>query len=431
MFYCLFPISTLVTLIYDQILNMNKLISRLIYVAILLATTVIVLFVQPQLVYSLSPTPKAVQKLTPNDGAAGDLFGRSLAIGGDYGLIGAPYKDDKGIDSGAAYLFDLKSGQQLRKLTASDAKAGDLFGLSVAATDDYALVGAGYQDGLGIDSGTTYLFSTETGQQLRKLVANDLQAGDVFGFSVAIEGEYALVSAAYKDVQANDSGAAYLFNLDTGEQLQKFIPTDGRAGDVFGYDVAIAGNYGLIGAPYQDERGSDSGVAYVFDLTTGKQLYKLVASDGKAGSLFGYSVALINDTDSPYALIGAAYEDSKGKDNGSVYLFDLNTGKQLEKFVAEDNRAGDLFGSSVGMSDNYALVGASHHDAKGADSGAAYLFDLSNKNQLAKFTADDGSAGDLYGSTVEMKSNYGLIGAPYDDGKSMDSGSVYFLKFET
>ncbi len=45
-------------------------------------------------------------KLLPDDGAADDRFGISVAISGTTAIVGAYWHDDNGTDSGSAYLFD-------------------------------------------------------------------------------------------------------------------------------------------------------------------------------------------------------------------------------------------------------------------------------------------------------------------------------------
>ena len=99
-------------------------------------------------------------KLTASDGAAGDYFGRSVSISGDYALIGAWRDDDNGSSSGSAYVF-IRSGTtwtEQAKLTASDAAADDRFGLSVDISGDYALIGAYGDDDKGSSAGAAYFF---------------------------------------------------------------------------------------------------------------------------------------------------------------------------------------------------------------------------------------------------------------------------------
>ena len=84
------------------------------------------------------------QKLTADDAAAGDRFGSSVSISDNYAIIGAPDEDDDdNRDSGSAYIFKLGGGEwdQLQKLTADDAAAGDTFGKCVSIKGDYTIIG--------------------------------------------------------------------------------------------------------------------------------------------------------------------------------------------------------------------------------------------------------------------------------------------------
>ncbi|NOY42289.1 MAG: hypothetical protein GXP26_10690, partial [Planctomycetes bacterium] len=146
-----------------------------------------------------------------SDAATFDLFGISVAISGNTALLGASWDDDGGNSSGSAYLFDVTTGNQIAKLTAADAAANDYFGISVAISGNTALVGAYRDDDAGNASGSAYLFDVTTGNQIAKLTASDAAAFDEFGDSVAINGNTALVGAVWDGDAGFNSGSAYLF----------------------------------------------------------------------------------------------------------------------------------------------------------------------------------------------------------------------------
>jgi hypothetical protein len=79
----------------------------------------------------------------------------------------------------------------------------------------------------------------------------------------------------------------------------KLLASDGAAYDYFGFSVAVSGTTALVGAYFDDDNGSSSGSAYLFDTTTGTQLAKLLPSDGAADDYFGYSVS-VSGTTAPY-----------------------------------------------------------------------------------------------------------------------------------
>jgi outer membrane protein assembly factor BamB len=185
-----------------------------------------------------------------------------VALSAGKALVGAYQDDDFGSASGSAYIFDATNGAQLRKFTADDAAAGDGFGVALAISGNTALIGAPGDDDRGSNSGSAYLFDVNSGQQLRKLQPTDATAGFEFGISVAIKGNIALVSAALSNGQA---GSAYMFDVSTGVQLAKLIPSDGAAGDWFGNSVALDGASAIVAAVRDD---GHTGSAYLFGVTS-------------------------------------------------------------------------------------------------------------------------------------------------------------------
>ncbi|CAK0905907.1 unnamed protein product [Prorocentrum cordatum] len=274
-------------------------------------------------------TSAQMLKLLAGDGVAFDQFGVSVAVSSDGArvVVGADYyyADDQGIDFGSAYVLDGTTGERLLKLVASDGAALDHFGYSVAVSSDGARVVVGAIGEEDSSSGSAYVLDGTTGERLLKLVASDGAAGDQFGYSVAVssDGARVVVGAILDDDQAPDSGSAYVLDGTTGERLLKLVASDGAAGDQFGYSVAVSsdGARVVVGARGDDDQGSSSGSAYVFDGTTGERLLKLVASDGAAEDEFGYSVAV--SSDGARVVVGAIFDNDQGTSSGSAYVFDF------------------------------------------------------------------------------------------------------------
>lgn len=345
------------------------------------------------------------KKLIASDNAANDRFGYSVAVSGTKAIIGSVFNDINGIDSGAAYLFDATSGSQLFKLNASDGVSQDYFGTAVGISGNTIIVGAIGDDDKGSQSGSAYLFSSTTGNQLRKLAAGDGTADDLFGSSVAINGNYAVVGARGDNPKGSGSGSAYVFDAITGNQLWKLTASDGSPNDEFGLSVSVSGKYALIGAPGDNPKGSSSGSAYLFDVTTGQQLQKFVPSDGSAFNQFGYSVSI----DGNLAVMGSPYNTVRGhSDAGAAYVFDATTGAQLLKLTANDAADVDEFGF-VSISGDLVLVGAILDDLN----GSAYLFDANTGTQLQKFTASDILPGSnaQFGYAVGISDGLSVVGA--------------------
>ena len=363
-------------------------------------------------------------KLAAGDGAVQDVFGFSAALSGDTALVGALMDDDNGLESGSAYVFT-RSGvtwTQQAKLLASDGAANDWFGISVALSGDTALIGAWQDDDRGIDSGSAYVF-TRSGTvwtQQAKFLAADGVASNYFGRAVSLSGDTALVGEPSADDKGTDSGSAYVFTRSgvTWTQQAKLLAADGAASDTFGISVVLSGDTALVGAWKDDDRGVDSGSAYVFTRsgTTWGQQAKLLAADGATNDSFGFAVSLSGDT----ALVSAVYDDDRGGDSGSAYVFTRSgaTWSQQAKLLASDGAALDAFGWSVALSGEFALIGAYQDDDKGSNSGSAYVFTRSGTawSQQAKLTASDGAANDGFGYAVALSGNTALVGAYFDDG---------------
>ncbi|MBN2641846.1 MAG: hypothetical protein JXR78_09345 [Victivallales bacterium] len=362
-----------------------------------------------------------LMKLTASDGAQGDYFGRAVSADGNIAIVGAFQDGVSFYDYGSAYLFDVTTGIQLRKLTASDANHGDDFGYSVAIDGDVAIVGAKGDDEGGLNVGAAYLFDITTGNQLAKLMPSDptLTQNEYFGYSVAIDGNLAIVGAYGNDTAGSDSGSAYVFNVTTGSQTVKLTASDATAGDEFGKSVAINGNIAIVGAPGKDDGGLNSGAAYLFDATTGSQIAKVTALDAAENDYFGQSVAI----ESNVAIVGAHRKATVG----AAYLFNITTGSQLMKLTASDAAENDYFGYSVDIKNDIAVVGAMANDDGGSNSGSAYLFDVATGNQLKKLIASDAAENDRFGYSVSIGDAL-IIGAY---GNDTYTGAAYLFDLNT
>jgi hypothetical protein len=318
-----------------------------------------------------------------------DSFGRSVAISGDYAVIGAPLKDGINVDEGAAYIFHRAadgSWDSGTKIIAPDPAVNDSFGRSVAISGDYTVIGAPLKDGINVDEGAAYIFHRATGNiwgNIKKITSHDSAFEGRFGWSVAIDGDYAVIGAYWEDGEPvspkTDAGAAYIFhqvsagNWDNGTKIMAPNP---MAFDFFGHSVAISGDYAIIGAYDRQVQGPFSGAAFIFH-RTGQNAWddvkEIKALDAAIDDRFGWSVAIDGD----YVVVGAYLEDEGAGDAGAAYIFRRISGNNWDngtKIMASDPSQSDLFGFSVAISGDYAIVGAYAEDEKGADAGAAYLY---------------------------------------------------------
>jgi len=321
-------------------------------------------------------------KLLPNDPQNNAHFGSVVGLSGETAAIGAPsgYLTVQGANQGAAYAF-VRSGTswaQEAKLTASDAAVADMLGYSIAIDADTIVAGAPFRDDLGSNSGAAYVFvrSGSTWSQQAKLLASDGAAGDQFGGSVTIQGDTLVVGAPRDDGTGPDLGSAYVFvrSGSSWTEQAKLSASDAAAGDAFGRSLSVFGEAVVIGANQKNEHGLRSGAAYVFDRSgsTWTQQAKLVPSDGSAFADFGRSVSM----GSGAILVGACQDKVSGRGSGSAYLFIGSSWAwtQDRKLTPAVSAAGDFFGVSVSLSGGMAAIGAHSSDDVFVDAGTAYPF---------------------------------------------------------
>ena len=365
-----------------------------------------------------------------------DRFGFTVAISGDFAIVGAPNNREKG----AAYIFEREAGIWKQKRSAvfkqmigRDTQKGDEFGYSVSISGETAIVGA-RNALIGEDSyGAAYVFQRQKPFWTPgpKLTASDGQISDQFGKTVGISGNSVIVGSPSHTAGGPSSGAAYIFKREETGWIQqvKLFDTKTAAEDQFGTAVDISQNLAIVGARQDDDAGRNSGAAYIFGRRKDDwvQEAKLVPSDGQTGDVFGYSVAISGET----SIIGAYGDDDAAPEGGSAYIF-VRSGAdwiQQAKFTANDTASLDHFGATVAIDGNTAIVGAYGRNENGLDSGAAYVFVRSGTvwTQQAKLTANDGLEGDMFGFSAAISGDTTIIGAPGNDAIGIDTGAAYIF----
>jgi hypothetical protein len=382
-------------------------------------------------------------KLTAGDAENLDRFGISVAIAGDYAIVGACEADN---DRGAAYIYYRNQGGadkwgEVIKLTAGDAEDGDLFGGSVSVAGDYAIVGASFEDGEGSERGAAYIFDrNKEGEdnwgEVTKLTASDAADYDGFGNSVSAAGDYVIVGSCGAD---SGRGAAYIYyrnqgGADNWGEVTKLTASDAADYDGFGNSVSAAGDYVIVGSCGAD---SGRGAAYIFYRNGGGEdnwgeVTKLTASDAAGDDYFGISVSIAGD----YIIVGAYGEDGSGSERGAAYIFYRNDGGEVTKLTASDAEDVDLFGYAVAISGDFAIVGAFYEDGTGNNNcGAAYIYyrnqgGADNWGEVTKLTASDAADADWFGSIVAMTEDYAIVGACGEDGAGVERGAAYIYEKE-
>jgi len=220
-------------------------------------------------------------------------------------------------------------------LTAGQSGHRDHFGISVATDGTAVVVGA---DGDN-KRGSFYIFTEKAGQWTPQLqvFASDGNLNDRFAHSLAISGDYIAVGA---DRSNEQTGAVYIFERhlggtnNWGESL-KICPEDAWRGDRFGKQVALDGQFLIIGSEgSQDKQGAAYVYQYDEEKTQWKTFDKLIAYDGLPNDLFGSSVAVQNN----HVMVGAFQANVIDRGSGGMYLVKLQTKPELAAKEAENLR---------------------------------------------------------------------------------------------
>ncbi len=304
------------------------------------------------------------QMLQPHDLEYQPVFGKSMAIEGEKILIGAYFADSYWkIATGAIYSFIKKEKmwQQSQKLQPHDLHPEDCFGCAVAINQDTAFVGA--YNSLNLfrqATGAVYVFKHINGtwQDQQKLQPTHLEKGDNFGHSVAINGNFAAVGAYL----AQTTGIVYLFQQENGiwQESQVIQPTDLQAGDCFGYSVALEGDMLLIGAKNAKKGakiGAGSVYFYQYRHEQWQRIQRWQPSDLRGYEHFGHSVVLDGDL----AMVGADQGSSVTEAyTGAVYTFQRqgNIWQPHLKLYGINAKAGDRFGYAIALKRDLILVGS-------------------------------------------------------------------------
>jgi len=403
------------------------------------------------------PVSITLDNPNPVDTVVQDQFGNSVSVSGNRAIVGAYLEDTAaGNNDGKAYIFDTTNGSLLHTLdnpNAFGASTTDRFGFSVDIDGDRAIVGAYLEDETdNSGSGKAYIFDVTDGSLLFTLDnPNEFgtSASDNFGFSVAISGDRAIVSADAEDETDNSgSGKAYIFDVTDGSLLFTLDnPADNQFGDGannrFGRSVAISDDRAIVGAPFWNASSFTApfqqGRAYIYDVTDGSLLFTLDDPvTVYTGNYFGSKVSIDGDR----AIVGCPGFEAEGGDtvnSGRAYIFNVINGSLLHT-LDNPNRFGtvnsDDFGSSVSISGDFAVVGAPGEDdselVSGSASGKAYVFSAANGRLVHVIdnpNAFGESGGDQLGEAVAISGGTVFVGvSEEDESTGFGSGKTYVYR---
>jgi FG-GAP repeat len=326
------------------------------------------------------------QKLQPTDIAANNFFGLSTTIAGDRIAVGAYGQN---AFAGAVYIYKRANGTwtQQTKIDGPGGAAG-YFGYDVSLSGSSLLAGC---DGQASDRGFAYVYVEKDGvwSLQQRLGAKDGIADDTFGWSLAIDGDVALISAQGKD---NNKGAAYTFTR-TGtkwQQEQKIAISTGQDNDSFGYGLSLSGDTAVISA-----FGANAGLgrAYIYKHASGAwtQVQSIDSPDASNETSFAYATSLVGDR---LALATQA-------DTGVVYIYDRVSGtfNLSQRLAASDSDVNDYFGQSISLDGTTALVSAIDNLSF---QGAVYSFELTETKLSVSFDVSSILGGNTGSGTVSL-----------------------------
>lgn len=365
-------------------------------------------------------------------------YGRSIDIYGDRVIVGAPARDvGSNLNQGKAYIF-VKSDNSWELediITASDGDELDFFGVSVAMHGDYAIVGASTkQVGTYENMGKVYFFKRtgSTWNEEYNQAPFDGYSNDYFGSSVDIYNDYAVVGSPWKDLApANtfqtEHGKIYIFQRSgtAWNLIHDSTAPDNESGDRFGYSVSLDSLQIIVGAPEKDNHGK----VYILNEAAGSWTHTIgfTASDNQTGDSFGESVHLYKNT----AIIGNPSRSvpSVATYSGKAYIYNKVMGNWVETagITASDMRTNDLFGSSVSLFDNYALIGAKYNNNSSFKPGKAYIFTFNGSTWLEskKLLPTQSQDNDDFGGAVSISFNHAFVGA---SRYNVLQGKVFYYK---
>jgi len=346
-----------------------------------------------------------------------DRFGFAVAPVGRNILVGS-YHDHRGGKAGAAYLFDGTTGKLLQVFDNPTPAPGEEFGLSVAAVGSNVLVAARFDSNAAPESGAAYLFDGETGQLLHTFVSPTPIGRDWLGYvgtAVAGLGDDVLAGACQ---MYSGAGVAFRFDGKTGKLKQTFQNPSPHPGDCFGLSVAALENNVIVGAPWAHTDVPQSGAVYLFDGTTRKLLRSFAKPKPAPHDVFGYCVAAVGKN----VLAGCVCDPTPGAPNaGAAYLFEGSSGRLLQTFFAPGDAPREgRFGLCVAALGDDILVG-------NQSGRAVCLFDGKSGKLLQTFEDPRKNPGSQFGLTVAPLGRNVIVGAFYDDTYGPHAGIVYLF----
>jgi hypothetical protein len=379
-----------------------------------------------------------VEQLTAPARVPADRFGWGVAIDGDEAVVAAPGRTiGAGQFAGMVTVLRRIDGAWTTIQTIEEADLaiyGRQLGHRTALHGPLMAIGA---PGYGTWGGV-HLYHYVSGLWASDSLVVDAVpiAGERLGQSLALTDTTLLIGVTGETLPAMDDAVGrvrVLEYLGGWVETALLLPGDGEGGNRFGWSVAIDGDTAVVGAPGKD---TNTGVAYVFTRAGGTwtQTGKLAAaSERMSGDYFGHAVAIAGGT----IVVGASGRYAAA---GAAYVFERDGAQwsQIQELLAEPADQGEAFGAAVGLDGDYAVISGPGFEAQAFGArGGAYLFGrlTAGYGLLTPLRASDGVAGDMLGFALGLSGSTALVGAPYDDANALPAfdpasalGSAYLFR---
>lgn len=404
-------------------------------------------------------------------------FGRFFAIDGDRALVGGPFL----TGAGAVLVFEFDGQDWVEVDRLETSKDYPTFGIGgqIRLLGDRAVIAGSRDDSFYSGRVSVFEYDGEEWKQTAVLKSTRPWSDDAFSSAIDLSSDRIIVGSLNdrKEESGNFKvGSVSIFVLKNGEwQLeQKVWPEDVNQRTGFGTAVAISGGQLLVGGPWSDELGRNSGSVYTFHLEGDTWIHgaKLFGSDTSQGDQFGGAIVLnrgraairgssiyifdllesgwtetalikpVQDTVNKYLgrllalsgdrlAVGTDYTVEVGDTAAIIYDFDGTDWNESVRKTFPGSSKGYGINSSIVISQDHLLLGYPGNSDKGRSAGAVYSYhaDGQNWSEVNKVYAKNGAAWDKFGYDVEIDGNHALVGSEGDDEVEQNSGAVYAYEF--
>ncbi len=394
------------------------------------------------------------KKLTDLNGSAGDQYGYEVAISNNYAVVGSGgYSKNNPV----VHVYKKNEGGinnwgLIKELSAEGITAQDEFGWAVSIDGDFIAVGAHKDEITENEQGVVYIFyknegGTDNWGQVAKISADDATAEANFGFSIEINENLLIVSADTELLNGDPKGTAYIFEKTTEEpgswqQIKKLYPSNIDEILNFGYEVTISGDYAVVSSPFTAIGGEILvGSAYLYYRHEGGdnnwgEVKEIIQPDAAPQDLFAFRC----DINGENLIIGAFGNNENGINAGAAYIYNKNFGGDNNwgmayKIIPNDIAEYNGVGSSVCITDNYAIVGAFSTVNNNINSGSTYIYQNNgtpdNWSEIQEIIPSDEGNGFKFGMSVAFDGTDIIISAYKDNENGEGSGSAYIYAKET